>query len=109
MKAGTEMPAIDEVTIGMAPENCMAYCHKHPKKYKYFGEEKLLMSVGHRHRKESKSLWHETLNGCDLVHEHQIGMHNNEPQCHLSIFPTGRSRTTGTGHCPSVAKVRTFS
>lgn len=38
MKAGAEMPAVEGRTIGMTPDNCMAYCYNHPKQYKFFGE-----------------------------------------------------------------------
>lgn len=54
MKAGAEMPAIDGVTIGMTPENCMAYCFNHPRNYKFFGEKKaLLLFVDPRRRDDT--------------------------------------------------------
>lgn len=40
MEAGTEMPAIPGETIGMKRPNCMAYCFKKHKDYKYFGESR---------------------------------------------------------------------
>lgn len=39
MDAGTKMPAVEGVTIGMTRENCMAYCFNHASNYNYFGVE----------------------------------------------------------------------
>lgn len=43
MKAGTVMPAVDGVTIGMTPDNCMAYCSNHKKKFNFFGKKTLFL------------------------------------------------------------------
>ena len=60
MKAGAEMPAVEGKTIGMIPGNCMAYCHNHPKQYKYFGEKKNTeRPVRQNLHIHSSSLWHE--------------------------------------------------
>lgn len=95
MKAGTVMPAVDGVTIGMTPENCMAYCFNHPRNYKFFGEGNTSLPGRPRDREGETAAGTKTLTGLTVSTSITTDAHSKEPHHYRSppIKPKKRQRT----------------